>query len=253
MKNAAATGSHLVCRLLPARVRSTELLQTLRALKTDEGKVDILPKDDGGFVAIDRANGGNSFTLTPPVQRRPLRENGTVHVQRYEEDNVSQTGDDWSISVEFARDANREDTPSSSEAPQNGAVFDFAFPATFGPSEWGITTRYGTIATERVTATEVSGTGEGGVQRFELTATLTFAQAHAFEAALSRLGAARIREIPDAPNVAVDDSSDDAATVTIDAPNSQDTVADGEYVVLAWQSERVSDAYQRVTLTVAKT
>jgi len=218
------------------RVTSSVLDATLRALKPDGGKVDVLGTDDGGFVAIDRANGSNTYTLTPPDGRTPLRQTETVHVRRYEESLVSQDVGEWDVTVEFARDEDRTDTPSASETPAS--------------DEWGFTTRYGAIATDRVDA-DVVGTGETGVDRFRVTTRLTMAQAHVFEAALARLGAGRVREVPDAANVAVDDSTDDAVTVTVDAPDSQSTVSDGDYIVTRWESERLTDAYQSVSFTVA--
>lgn len=222
---------------LQPRVTTDTLEATLRPLKTDEGKVDVLGTDDGGFVAIDRADGGNSFSIIPPVTRQPLRQSGTVHVARYEEDLVSQAVGEWDVTLELTRDADRTDTPSISQTP--------------AADEWGITTRYGEIATSRVDA-EVVGTGEGGVQQFELLTRLTDEQAHAFEAALSQLGAGRVRNVPDAPNVAVDDTSGNVATVTLDTPDSQTVVGDGDYVVTEWESTRLTDAYQEVSVTVAK-
>jgi len=221
---------------LTTRVTSSVLESDLRPLKSDEGKVDVLGTDDGGFVAIDRADGANTFTLIPPVRRQPLRQRDTVHVQRYEESLVSQDVGEWTVDLEVVRDADRADTPSASESP--------------AADEWGFTTQYGTIATGRVDA-DVVGTGEQAVQRFDVTARLTKQQAHVFEAALARLGAGRVREVPDAANVAVDDSTDDAVTVTVDAPDSQSTVSDGDYIVTAWESERLTDAYQSVSFTLA--
>lgn len=228
---------------LTFRVTTAVLESDLRPLKSDEGKVDVLGTDDGGFVAIDRANGGNTYQLDPPESRKPLRQPGAYHVRRYEESLVSQDVGEWEVEVEFVYGENRTDEPAISQTP--------------GAEEWGITTRYGTIATDTNTANSVDatvvGTGEGGVKRFELRARLTFEQARVFEAALNRLGAGRVRQVPDAPNVAVDDSADDAATVTLDTPDSQTVVSDGDYVVTEWESERLSDAFQRVTFTVAST
>lgn len=221
---------------LTTRVDSETLAATLRALKTDEGKVEVIGTDDGGYRAVDRANGGNSFILLAPIQRQPLRRGGTVHVARYEETLVSQDVGEWDVEIEFQHADERTDTPSLSE--------------TADANEWGLETRYGTVATERVDA-DVVGTGEAGVERFELQIRLTFSQAHVFEAALNRLGAGRVREIPDAPNQAIDDSTDGAATVTVNAPDGQDTVADGAYVVQEWESTRLTDTYQEISVTIA--
>lgn len=221
---------------LTERVQTESLLDVLRSLKTDEGKVDVLMRDDGGFVAVDRANGGNTFELIPPIARQPLREKGEYHVQRYEETLVSQTVEEWDVELEFVKADNRVDSPSISETPEG--------------DEWGFSTRYGTIATSRVDA-DLLGTGEGGVQRFEIVARLTFSQAHVLEAALNRLGGTRVRDVPDAPNVAVDDTDDGVNTLMVDSPDGQSVVSDGEYVVQAWESERLNDAYQSVSLEVA--
>ena len=220
-----------------ARVETQRLLDALRDLKTNEGKLDVLTTDDGGFTALDRADGGNTYELIPPVRRLDLRQRQDVLVDAYEESLVSADVNEWDVDLELHRSENRTDTPAIAETPDAG--------------EWGIETRLGEIATDRVSA-DVLGTGADGVERFELALTLTFEQAHAFEAALSRLGGTRVREIPDASNVVVDETDDDAATVTIDAPDGQDAIEDGEYVVLGWDGERINEAYQKYEVEVAK-
>jgi len=240
---------------LTFRVQSGVLSSVLRPLKSDEGKVATLDTDDGGYVAVDRADGGNTYQIEPPTDRRPLRQPGAYHVERYEEELVSQSVDEWDVEIDFVPAANRTDTQSINEAA-SGAAFDWTFDQAFtyntdsGDPQWGFTTRYGTIATERVDA-EFAGRGEGGVRRFDLTARLTFDQALAFEAALSRLGGVRVRSIPDATNQAVDETSDDAATVTVESPN-EGTVPSGEYAVVEWESTRLNEAFQSVAFTLAE-
>jgi hypothetical protein len=159
--------------------------------------------------------------------------------------------DEWDVEIEFAKSKNRTDTPSINQT-LGGQSFPAAFAWTFtrSPANWQVTTRYGSLVTDRVDA-EFLGTGENGVRRFELTTRLTQQQAYAFEMALSQLGGVRVREIPDAPNEAVDDTNG-TATLTIDSPVSDATVQNGEYVVLEWESERLNDAYQQVELTIAE-
>lgn len=63
-------------RSLEARFRATrsELLNQLRQMESNAGKVDVLPMSDGSFVAVDRTDdGSNTFNLVPPFNRRPLR------------------------------------------------------------------------------------------------------------------------------------------------------------------------------------
>lgn len=219
---------------LSLRAQTSTLTNVLRPLKSDEGQVDVLVTDSGGFVAVDRADGGNTFQLDPPVGRQPLRQIGDYHVRRYEEDLVSQDVDEWDVEIEFVPDANRTDAPGISETPSG--------------DEWGFTTRYGTIATDRVDA-QFLGTGSDGVERFEVTARLTFDQSLAFEAALSTVEGVRVRSIPDATNVAVDDTGGEA-TLTVDSPTN-DVLADGDYVVLDWESTRLNDDWQEIAFEIA--
>lgn len=230
---------------LTARVTTANLTSVWRPLKSDQGEVEILDIDDGGFSAIDRANGSNTFTLDPPAARKPLRQSGEYHVDSYEEELVSQDLGEFNVEVEFVRDANRTDEPSSNEV-KSGASFPWTFDQAFTKhGGWGFDTRYGQIVTERVDA-ELLGTGADGVRRFEITARLTFNQAHVFEAALSRLGGTRVRDIPDGTNLLVDDTGGDA-TLTVDVPDGQDIISDGEFVVTDWTSTRINDAFQTVS------
>jgi len=218
------------------RVSSETLKTILRPLKSDEGQVNTLMTDDGGFVAIDRADGSNSYNITPRIRRYPLRQSGVYHVERYEEELVSQSVEEWDVEIDFVPAENRDDTRSIDETPAT--------------DEWGFSTRYGQIATDRVDA-EFAGRGEGGVRRFDLAARLTFEQSLVFESALSRLGGVRVREIPDATNQAVDETDDHAATITVNSP-TEETVPSGQYSVVEWESERLNDAYQSVAVTLAE-
>jgi hypothetical protein len=219
------------------RVDADTLNSALRPLKDDQGKVNVLPTDDGGFRAVDRADGANTYRVFPPVGRKPLRLTEDYHVVEYEESIVSTDAGEWDVGLELVRSADRDDSPSISQTRDSG--------------EWAFETRFGTIATASVIA-EFIGRGEGGVRRFELISRMTQRQARAFESALNRINAARTREIPDATNVAVDDSSDDAATVTVTPPNNADEVPAGDYVVTEWESSRLNNAFQSVRFVIAQ-
>ena len=235
-----ATGETATHRsvILSLRMDTEGMLNRVRKVKRHEGRVDVLVTDDGGFTAVDRADDENTFDLVPPATRRPLRDAGGYHVAAYEETLVSADVGEWDVTVEFVRADNRDDEPSLDE--------------TADADEWEIDTRFGTLATDRVSA-DFAGTGADGVERFEVGLTLTFAQAHVLEAALARLDGARIREIPDGPNAPVDDTPDAGNTLGIDAPGSDDVVPNDEYVVVEpFESERLNDEFQRISLEIAR-
>jgi hypothetical protein len=233
------------------RVTTDVLTNKLRPLKSDEGKVNILRTDDGGFTAVDRANGDNTYTLRPPDRRQPLRFERDYHVNRYEEELISQDVGEWSVEVEFIKSSNRTDS-NVQDRPVGGATFPMVFDATFerqSSAGWGFTTPSSVFWTDRVDA-EFLGTGEDGVERFELTARLTFNDSHTFESDYAKLAGARVRDIPDAANLAVDDTNG-AATLTIDSPDTA-VISDGEFVIIEpWESTRLSEAYQALSMTIA--
>lgn len=222
---------------LTFRLPTAMLVDRARTAKTDENQIDVRPLDTGGFTAVDRAGGSNTFTLRPPQRRQPLRQEGTYHVARYEESLVSAELDEWDLTIEFVRDGHRTDTRSLGQSRAS--------------DEWSFGTRYGTVATSRVDA-EFLGTGAAGVERFEVIARPTFDQAHVLEAALSRLDGVRIRQLAEATNRAVDETGDSGNTVDVTSPDSDDVVTDGDYVVLGWESRRLNDAYQEMSLEMAK-
>lgn len=256
------------------RVTRDDLVTHLRPLKSDEEQVDTLVTDDGGYTAVDRADGGNTYRLTPPATRQPLRQAGDYHVARYEEDMVSQSTDEWGVEVEFVPSADRTDAPAISIQQQvtqptedYGGTFGQSSGFTLGgsagttlgtrnanvapPDHWTFATRYGHLVTDRVDA-EFLGTGADGVERFEVVMRLTHDQTHVWEAALSRLGGVRVREIPDATNRAVDDTDNDANTVAVTPPDADTVVTAGDYVITSWESTRLNEGWQSVSAEVAR-
>jgi len=255
------------------RVQTDRLLSSVRAAKSDQNQVDVLVTDDGGFTAVDRAGGANTFRLEPPERRKPLRRDGDYLATRYEESLVSGDVGEWDVEIDFVRAANRTDDGSISFSEQPNALVGADAGGTLGESSgftlggsrggslgntrpgvpadwWGFDTRQGLIATDRVDA-EFLGRGDSGVERFELTVRLSFEQSHAFETALSRVDGSRVRNVADASNRVVDETSDDANTITVDSP-TPDVVTDGDYVVLEWSTTRLNDAYQEYSVTVAR-
>lgn len=221
---------------LTIRTTTEELKRALRPAKTNENQVSVLSTDNGGYISVDRANGSNTFTFTPPSRREPLRVQDDYRVAKYEEELVSQTLDEWDVELELIPSANRTDKNPLSE--------------TAASDEWGFTTDAGTIATNRVDA-EFLGTGADGVERFELTTRLTKRQCLTFESTVSQLHGVRVREIPDERNRTVDDTTNSVNSLTIDAPDGQDVVADDTYIVTEWESTRLNDGFQELSVIIA--
>jgi len=224
---------------LTARVSRPTLRDVVRPLRSDEGKYRVFADDSGGYRAVDTADGNNTFVINAPIGRVPLRPlRDEYHVDRYEEEVVETTGDEWDVTLELVPDATRDDDATVDETPT--------------ASEYAFETVNGTIATDRVDA-DVTGVGEGGVDRATLTLKLTFDQAYALERALAQNRGTRVRTIEDGTNRAVDETVDGSNTLMITSPD-EDTLPSGEYVVVEpFESTRLNDSWQVVELEIVPT
>lgn len=234
---------------LIVRADTQTLLDHLRACKPNQDQVDVLTTDSGGFSAVDRADGGNTFELQPPTARQPLRQKGAYHVRRYEETLVSAEVDEWDVELEFVRASNRSDSQTSNEGG-TGATFVWTFDQAFGPAAWVFDTPHGELVTDRVDA-EFLGTGADGVERFEVVARLTFDQSLTFESAFAKLDGVRVRSIPDGSNLAVDDTAGNQNTVSVTSPTTA-VVETGDYVVVGWEARRLNDAFTEYSVEIAR-
>lgn len=240
------------------RASTQTLLDRLRKLKDDEDKVTVLVDDGGGYSSVERADGGNTFTLDPPERRRPLRRAGSAHVRSYEENLVSAEVGEWDVTVDFVHSGHRTDRPVitvDEQTTDDGIEVSFTVPGTLGTgSWWALSTRYDELRSSRVSA-DLVGTGEDGVERVELQATLSFEQAHMLEAALARLDGARVQSVPDAPNTPRDETADGGNTLTITPPDDtpENVISAGDHVVIGgtFESTRLNDAWQNVSFEVA--
>jgi len=220
---------------LTFRTDASVVTSTLRALDGEAGKVDVLEASDGGYIAVDRADGGNTYTLVPPITRLPLRVEGDFHVDEYDEEVVDQQGDRYDVSLTFVPDADRETSNGLSETAATG--------------EWLFTFDTGSIATAKVSAEDLAGIGKGGTTGKRLSLLLDKEQATVIEESASKQAAVRTREVPDGSNVSEDNSAGDENTVTVTSPDT-DTFADGDYVVQEWETTMLNDDFQRVRLTL---
>lgn len=206
----------------------------LRALDGQAGKVELIERADGGFIAVDRADGDNTYAVSPPVQRQPLRVDGDFLVDEYDEEVSDQQGDHYEVTLQLIPDADRETTNALAETADAG--------------EWTFEFDTGTIATSRVSA-ELDAVGKNGTPGKRLTLILDNDQATVLEESASKLAAVRIREVPDGDNVAEDNSEGDTNTVTVSSPDT-DTFPDGSYVVQEWETTMQNNDWQRVRIFV---
>jgi len=233
---------------LTSRVSRPTLRDVVRPLRSDEGKYRVFADDSGGYRAVDTADGNNTFVINAPIGRVPLRPLADeYHVDRYEEEIVETTGDEWDVTLELVPDATRDDDATitlEEQTPDGSSTL---------PAEWyGLDSVNGTIATDRVDA-DVTGVGEGGVDRATLTLKLTFGQAYALETALAQNRGTRVRTIEDGTNRAVDETANGSNTLTITSPD-EDTLPSGEYVVVEpFESTWINNSWQEVELEIVPT
>lgn len=233
-------------RGLEITVRCTrgQLIDTLRALEPDAGKVDVLPKSDGSFVAVDRADGNNSFDFDPPDARKPLRESLTYLVKAYDEELIETAGDEYDVTLELVRPSARDEDPDDTLSDDPGRATS---------DDWVFEIDRGDVVTDRV-AGELLGSGAAGVERVRLLATMTAAQALVFEASLAWLDGMRVRDIADGENRVVDETRDAALgrnTIELTSPDGG-LVNTTTWVASEWASRRINDSYQRIEAEIIR-
>jgi len=231
---------------LTFRVDRATLIQYLRPLRSNEGQYKRLQSGDGGYTTVDTAAGANTYTFEPPAKREPLRRETPVHVDRYEEELVAQSTDKWDVALDLVPAATRTDDATialDEQTPSGGSTLPSGW--------WEFDTTNGPLALppSRVSA-DISGVGDTGVDRVQLTLTLTFAQAHVAETALKRARGTRVRQIEDGTNRPLDETGDDANTLDVTSP-TPDVIASQSYVVVdGFDSERLNEGFQRFDVTL---
>ena len=206
----------------------------LRPLDQEAGKLDILETADGGYIAVDRVDGANTYQLNPPTGRQPPRLAGTFLVNEYSEEVVDQQGGEYQATVTLVPDGPR--------------TTDSGYTETVGSGEWEFDFETGTIATRRVNA-GVGSSASSGTRDKRLQLILTDMQVQVLEESATALNAARVREVPDGKNIAEDNSPGDRNTVAVASPN-EDVFESGDYVVQSWETTMQNDDWHRVSVTL---
>lgn len=221
---------------LSFRASEATTRDVLRPMDAESGKLSVVADADGGYTTIDRAGGSNTYTLRPPTARDPPRRGDDYLVKEYEEEMADQQGGIYRVTLRMVADEERNTTSSLSESA-SGSQWEFAF-------------HTGTIATKRVHQ-EIQGAASKGKTGKQLTLTLTPEQVKVLEESASHLNAVRIREVPDGPNLAEDNTSNDRNTVTVTSPDP-DVFASGDYRVSEWETSWRNEDFYRVALRLVR-
>lgn len=222
---------------LTARADVSTVQNDIRPKMEHAGKYDVLSTSTGGFTAVDDANGQNEVTLSAPKARQDLRPMSYWHVDDYREEQIDQSGNEYEIEI-AAVAAENKNTDGS-----------YSYPAeTRASDEWEFDFATGRFTTRRVRS-DIGGQGRDGGRERSLTMLLDRAQTKTVEDNASRLHAVTRRAVPGGSNVAVDTSPDGRNTVTVTPPDGvTDAFDQGDYVVLGWETELLSDDAYQVTV-----
>lgn len=222
---------------LTFRVDSTDLDDRLKHLQQTAGKFEIVPASDGSFTTLDRSGTDSVVTLVPPDTRTPPRMERDYVVGQYQERPLDQSVSDFEVAITFVPTSNREPDYTTADETRAG-------------DEWALDFRSAQIATKRVQAEIVEGVNTS-TDTVELTLVCTAEQTKVIEESATRQAAATVLEVPDGPNTVDDDAPNRANSVLVTTPDGTDPIADGEYVVMGWQTEWLSAHGYRVSLTLS--
>lgn len=226
---------------LSFRVSKKTLTDSLRPVLQGAGKVDVVDTIQGGFDAVDRANGGNTVDVVAPTDRQDVRSVDKWKVEEYSEEVVDTGGEEWEVEVEMVPEKEKRydneygtlSNPDSLSRPSN--------------SWWKFEFENGDVVTRRV-VTDVERTPDKTFKHAELSIVATPDEVRRMEENAGLLGAVNERDVPDGSDVIVDSTGSDRNVVTITPPaEGEDTIEPGEYIVQDFETVWNRAAY---TLTL---
>ncbi len=226
------------------RVGQTELV-ALQPLLDAAGKVSLVERIDGGFEAVDRANGDATFAGLAPTERASVRPVDTWLIREYDVEYLSSDGQEQFVTIVAA--PIREKTGASSNP---FSTIGTPTRLTNDPNQWFFEFEYGDILTSQVTS-NLTSANDAQVQVYSIELIVSPVEVRRIEESCGKSGAVTVREIVDGANFPVVDTTG-ANRVTITPPTSaQDDVAVGEYGVLGWETSFNRNVY-RVNMEVVK-
>lgn len=210
-----------------------------RRMKDRAGELEVIPKSDGSYKAVDRAGGLNTFDLFPPSGREDVRTSQKYLAQNYNESVIDQQGNTYEVTLSLMA----EDPKTKAE--------DYGTTAK-GNNEWKFSFDAGEIATTRVKH-NVARLGEKGVEGLQLNMGLEASETIIVEESLRRLNGVTVRDVPDGENIAEDDSTGQVCTVNVQIPDrATGDVESGDYVVSEYNTNWLNEAFYRVKLKMVK-
>lgn len=218
----------------------SSLADTLREMRVGAERVDLVKQSDGSFRAVDRSRGDNQYHIGPAKRDTPPYRDGIYLLKDYDEEQITQQGDTYRITMVFVH-------PESRESDTENVIQE-----TASGDEWLFEMANGTFATRRVEANKESGTKKQLATQI-VTVILEPKQALAIETSASYINGYALREVPESVNQIYDTTEENRQLIYITVPpGDESTLETGEYLVKKWEGERVSKSAFEYQLTLSE-
>lgn len=200
-------------------------LSDLRAFNDHAGKFDRIINSDGSWDVIDRSDGGNIVTVSPPSALEGTFVEDDFAIERYQEDKATRIGNTIDVRIRFVRTTPRdpEDT--------NDVLSESA-----GSDDWKLEFQHGTIATPVTFQTNQQEKND-----IEMAMNLDADEAEVILENPNYLDAVSVETVPDGDDFIRDNNPDNRNTVTITRPsnaNSEYLPNSGvDYIIRKWRLE----------------
>ncbi len=226
------------------RVEQTGLI-ALQSLLDAAGKVSLVERIDGGFEAVDRANGDATFAGLAPTERASVRPVDTWLIREYEVEYLSSDGKQMLLTLVASPD--REKTGASSNPY---STIGTPTRLSDSPDQWFFEFEYGDVLTSRVTS-NLSSSNDAQLQVYSLELIVTSNEVRRIEESCGLSASVTVREIPDGANFVSADTDGDNVVSISPPTTAEDDIDTGKYAVLSWETVYNRGAYV-VTLEVVK-
>jgi len=204
------------------------------------GRVETLPRNDGGFDAFDTSDDAgttaNTIEMIAPPSRSDVRPIQTWHINEYEEELVGSSGNVFEVVMNL--------TPTKEKRFDNEyGTIGTKISDTNTTDNWFFDFEQGQIGTQNVSA-DLSNEEVNGIEIYEVEFIGRAEEARIVEESCSLLNAIQIRKVPDGGSFLDDFSPDDRHFVSIFIPDSfTGTFPSDDYLVMDWETIWVNSSY----------